>query len=151
MAIDFTKINEKNIGKLFDPSVLPKNSTKEEIIAGAKDAVKYNTMSFVVSSPYYLPIVVDILAGTDVLPCSCIDFPFGASLGVVKAFETEWGVKRGAKAFDLVMNIGALRIFEQRIQLRRVEAGQRHIKVRALKISDQQRELILIPLAADLV
>ena len=108
MAVDFTKINESNIGKLFDPSTLAKNSTEADIRAGAKDAAQYNTMSFVVSAPYYLPVVVEELQGTDVLPCTCIDFPFGASLGVVKAFETEWGVKLGARAFDLVMNIGAL-------------------------------------------
>ena len=108
MAIDFTKINEKNIGKLFDPSVLAKNSTEKDIREGAKMAVKYNTMSFVVSAPYYLPVVCQELEGTDVLPCTCIDFPFGASLGSVKAFEVEKGVKMGAKAFDIVMNIGAL-------------------------------------------
>jgi len=108
MAVDFTKINESNVGKLFDPSVLPKNSTKEEIIAGAKDAVKHNTMSFVISSPYYLPVITPILAGTTVIPCSCIAFPFGATTGKVKALETEEGYKLGARAFDLVMNIGAL-------------------------------------------
>ena len=108
MAIDFTKINESNIGKLFDPSVLPKNSTKEEIIAGAKDAVKYNTMSFVVASPYYLPVIVDVLKGSDVHACSCIGFPFGAIPSKVKAAETELGVSLGATAFDFVMNIGAL-------------------------------------------
>ncbi|MDR0600112.1 MAG: deoxyribose-phosphate aldolase [Treponema sp.] len=108
MAVDLTKINEKNVGKLFDPSVLPKNSTKEEIIAGAKDAVKYNTQSFVVSSPYYLPVIVPILKGTDIHPCSCIGFPFGATTGKTKAAETAEGVKLGATAFDFVMNIGAL-------------------------------------------
>lgn len=109
MAIDFTKINEKNIGKLFDPSILPKNTTKAEIREGAKTAAKYNTQSFVVSSPYYLPVVVEELQGTDVHPCSCIGFPFGAQPSKAKAFETELGVKIGATAFDFVMNIGALK------------------------------------------
>ncbi len=108
MAVDFTKINEKNIGKLFDPSILPKNTTKEQIRQGAKDAKQYNTQSFVVSSPYYLPIVVEELQGTDVHPCSCIGFPFGAQPGAAKAFEVDLGVKLGATAFDFVMNIGAL-------------------------------------------
>ena len=108
MAVDFTKINESNVGKLFDPSVLPKNTTKDEIISGAKDAVKYNTQSFVISSPYYLPVIVPILAGSDVHPCSCIGFPFGAQPSATKAAETELGVKLGATAFDFVMNIGAL-------------------------------------------
>lgn len=108
MAVDFTKISEKNIGKLFDPSILPKDSTKEQIRQGAKDAVKYNTQSFVVSSPYYLPVVVEELQGSDVHACSCIGFPFGAQPGKIKALETELGVKMGATAFDFVMNIGAL-------------------------------------------
>ena len=106
--IDLTKINESNCGKLFDPSTLAKNSTEADIIQGAKMAVKYNTMSYVVASPYYLPLICPILEGSDVLPCSCISFPFGNTNSIVKAFETELGVKLGAKAFDVVMNIGAL-------------------------------------------
>lgn len=108
MAIDLSTINEKNAGKLFDPSVLPKNSTKKEIISGAEDAVKYNTMSFVVSSPYYIPEIVPILKGTDVHACACIAFPFGAADIKTKATETAVGRKLGATAFDLVMNIMAL-------------------------------------------
>jgi deoxyribose-phosphate aldolase len=109
MAIDLSKINEKNVGKLFDPSILPKDSTEAALRKGAKVAAQYNTMSFVVASPHYIPVIVEELKGTDVLPCSCIGFPFGAIPSIVKATETELGVKLGAKAFDFVMNIGALK------------------------------------------
>lgn len=109
MAIDFTKINSKNVGKLFDPSILPKDSTEEAIRKGARIAVEYNTMSFVVASPHYIPVVVEELKGTDVLACSCIGFPFGAIPSSVKVAEVELGVKLGAQAFDFVMNIGALK------------------------------------------
>ncbi len=109
MAIDLSKINEKNVGKLFDPSILPKDSTEAAIRKGARIAAEYNTMSFVVASPHYIPAVVEELKGTDVLPCSCIGFPFGAIPSSIKAAETELGVKLGAKAFDFVMNIGALK------------------------------------------
>jgi len=108
MAIDFTKINESNVGKLFDPSVLPKNSTKEDVIAGCKMAIENNTFSFLVASPYYLPLIADMLKGTDLYTCICIGFPFGAIPSKVKAYETELGVSLGANAFDFVMNIGAL-------------------------------------------
>ena len=134
MAVDFTKINESNVGKLFDPSVLPKNSTKEDIIAGAQDAVKYNTKSFVISSPYYLPVITPILAGTTVLPCSCIGFPFGATTGKAKASETKEGYKLGAKAFDFVMNIGALqdgdfKVVEQELKEFKAAAQDAETKV----------------------
>ena len=47
--------------------------------------------------------------------------------------------ERGIHIEIIIMNIGALRIFEKCIQLRSVEAGQRYVEVRTLKISDQQR------------
>ena len=49
------------------------------------------------------------------------------------------------------MNIGTLRIFEQRIQLRCVEAGQGHIEIRTLQIGDQKGEFVFVPFAVDLV
>ncbi|POC76033.1 deoxyribose-phosphate aldolase, partial [Vibrio vulnificus] len=49
------------------------------------------------------------LKGTDVLVCTVIGFPLGASTKEVKAFETKNAIENGAKEIDMVINIGALK------------------------------------------
>jgi len=106
--VDLAKMDKKSIGKLFELAVLPKNSSEADIRKGARDAVNYNCGAYVVSSPYWLPIVCEELEGSDVLPSCTIAFPFGSTTSLVKAVETEQAVKLGAKSLDMVMNIGAL-------------------------------------------
>ena len=43
------------------------------------------------------------------MPATGIDFPFGASPGILKAHETEIAVTAGCGAVDVVINAGALR------------------------------------------
>lgn len=97
------------VGKLFDYSVLPKNTTEAEIRKGCREAVQYNCAAFYSATPFWTPVVVEELRGTDVLVATGIDFPFGASSSVVKAFETEKAVEAGCEAVDLTMNVGALK------------------------------------------
>jgi len=106
--IDFTKIDKWALGKHFDHSVLPKNTTEEDIRKGCKEAARYNCAAFYSASAYWTPIILEELKGTDVLPATGIDFPFGASPSKIKAFETEYAIKAGNKAVDIVINIGAL-------------------------------------------
>ena len=49
------------------------------------------------------------LKGTDVLVCTVIGFPLGASTKEVKAFETKNAIENGAVEIDMVINIGALK------------------------------------------
>lgn len=107
--IDLSKYDKKSIGKLFDHSVLPKNTTEKDIREGCKQAVKYNCAAFYSSTYFWTPIVKEELAGSDVLVATAIDFPFGASTSKMKAIETECAVKAGCKAIDTVINVGALK------------------------------------------
>ncbi len=107
--VDLSKFDKKAIGKLFDLAVLPKNTTETDVRKGAKDAIAYNTNILQVSSPFWLPVVVEELKGTTVRPSSCIAFPFGSTTTLVKTAETEQAVKLGATVLDMAMNIGALR------------------------------------------
>ena len=109
MAVDLSKMNKWEVGKCFDLSVLPKNSNEDDIRNGCRLAKKYNCASFYPSTNYWLPVILEELAGTDVLPAAAIAFPFGGNTPYMKAVETEEAVKMGAKALDVVMNIGALR------------------------------------------
>ncbi|TVR91544.1 MAG: deoxyribose-phosphate aldolase [Spirochaetaceae bacterium] len=107
--VDLHTINRNNAGKLFDYSILPKQSQENDIREGCKLAREYNCASFYSSTPYWTPVIVEELAGSTVLPATGIDFPFGASPGILKAHETEYAVAAGCRCVDLVANVGALK------------------------------------------
>lgn len=107
--VDLSKLDKKALGKCFDHSVLPKNTTEADIRSGCREAVAYNCAAFYSATPYWTPVVVEELAGTDIHIGTGLDFPFGASASLVKAFETEQAVKAGCTVLDLVMNVGALK------------------------------------------
>ena len=107
--VDLSTVTAHELGKCFDQSVLPKQVTEEDIRLGCRQAVKYNCASFYSSGAYWTPVVLEELAGSDVLPAAAIGFPFGSATSAAKARETEEAVARGCRALDTVMNIGALR------------------------------------------
>ncbi|MEQ2756108.1 deoxyribose-phosphate aldolase, partial [Staphylococcus hominis] len=49
------------------------------------------------------------LVNSDVLVCTVIGFPLGATTTATKIFETEDAIKNGASEIDMVINIGALK------------------------------------------
>ena len=91
--VDLSKYDQHSIGKLFDFSVLPKNTNEASIREGCRIAIKYNCASFYSSSPFWTPVVKEELAGSDVLVAAAINFPFGTSSPAVKAFETEEAIR----------------------------------------------------------
>ncbi|WP_028708361.1 deoxyribose-phosphate aldolase [Propionicicella superfundia] len=107
--VDLSRVTAWELGKCFDQSVLPKNSTETDIREGCRLAVKYNCAAFYSSAAYWTPVIVEELAGSDVLPAAAIAFPFGAATTAAKVAEATEAVARGAKALDCVMNIGALK------------------------------------------
>lgn len=107
--IDLRKMNKWDLGKCFDFSVLPKNTTEEEIIKGCADAKKYNCAAFYAATNYWIPTMVRELEGTGIHIGVGLDFPFGANTAYMKGKETEEAVQLGATSLDIVMNIGALR------------------------------------------
>ncbi|MGB7594390.1 MAG: deoxyribose-phosphate aldolase [Erysipelotrichaceae bacterium] len=107
--IDLSKMDKHDVGKLFDHSVLPKQTTEKEIREGCREAIKYNCAAFYTANPYYTPIVVEELKGTDILVGCGIGFPFGSQPSAVKAFETRYAVEHGCQAVDTTINIGAVK------------------------------------------
>lgn len=107
--VDLRTVNRKNAGKLFDYAVLPKNVQEKDIREGCRQAVKYNCAAFYSSSCYWTPVILEELAGTDILIGAGIDFPFGVSPAKLKALETEYAVNAGCTTVDVVMNVGALK------------------------------------------
>lgn len=109
IMIDLSKVDKKSIGKLFDHSVLPKNTQEKDIREGCKLAVKYNCAAFYSSTYFWTPVVKEELAGSGVLVATGIDFPFGASSSKMKAYEAERALEAGCQALDTVINVGALK------------------------------------------
>ncbi len=107
--VDLSKMDKKALGKLFDHAILPKETTEKDIRDGCKEAIKYNCAAVYSSSPYFTPVIVEELKGTDILIGCGIGFPFGCQPSAVKAFETRYAVKAGCTVIDMVMNIGALK------------------------------------------
>ena len=108
--VDLSKMDKKALAKVFDYSVLPKNTDEEAIRKGCELTRKYQFAAFYSSSPYWTPIVAEELKDfPDIEIGTGISFPFGSAPANVKAFETEEAVKRGCTAVDIVMNIGALK------------------------------------------
>ncbi|MDR1392491.1 MAG: deoxyribose-phosphate aldolase [Bifidobacteriaceae bacterium] len=107
--VDLSRVTEWTLGKCFDHSVLPKQTTEDDIRAGCREAVAYNCAAFYSASPYWTPVVIEELVGTDVRPATGIGFPFGSQPSKVKALETEMAVAAGCTAVDTVINQGALK------------------------------------------
>jgi deoxyribose-phosphate aldolase len=107
--IDFSKVTKRDIGKLFDFSILPKDTTEAQIRAGCKKAIEYNCKAFCFSSSEWTQVVAEELKGTDLQVGAAIGFPFGQQSSAVKAFETAEAVRLGATVLDNVMNVGDLK------------------------------------------
>lgn len=107
--VDLSKMDKWSLGKCFDHSVLPKDTTEEDIRRGCREAKAYNCAAFYSASPYWTPVVREELEGTDIHIATGLDFPFGASTVKMKGLETEEAVRLGCTALDMVMNIGALK------------------------------------------
>ena len=100
-------ITAKDIAKMLDHSTLQPFLTEEDIIKGCKTALKYGTAS-VCARPADMPLVVKLLAGSDVKPCTVIGFPHGAHKTETKVFEARQALADGCTELDMVLHIGKL-------------------------------------------
>lgn len=96
------------IAKMIDHTLLKADATLEQIEKLCEEAKQYEFASVCVN-PTWVKKSAEILAGTDVLVCTVIGFPLGASSSETKAFETTNAIENGATEVDMVINIGALK------------------------------------------
>lgn len=99
------KITVQEIADALDHSLLRPDITVKELKEGCDLAKQYKCVSVCVR-PSDLPIVIEELKGTDVLPTTVIGFPHGTCTTETKVFETEDAIRKGAVEVDMVMNIG---------------------------------------------
>ena len=100
-------ITLRDIAKTLDHSTLQPFLTEDDIRKGCDIALQYDTAT-VCARPGDMPLVVKLLSGSDVKPCTVIGFPHGAHHTAVKVFEAERALDDGCRELDMVLNIGRL-------------------------------------------
>lgn len=99
---------KKELARMIDYTLLRPEATRKDILNLCDGAIKFGFASVCVN-PFYVSLASKALKDTDVRVDTVIDFPFGASTSEVKAFETKTCFENGAREFDMVINIGALK------------------------------------------
>ncbi|GGH84725.1 deoxyribose-phosphate aldolase [Pullulanibacillus pueri] len=94
--------------KLIDHTLLKADATKEQIVQVCKEASQYGFASVCIN-PIWVKTAAELLKESDVLVCTVIGFPLGATTSATKAFETKEAIQNGANEVDMVINIGALK------------------------------------------
>ena len=97
-----------NVAKYIDHTLLKPDSTREQIDKILEEAKKYQFKSVCIN-PTHVSYASQQLLDTDVLVCTVVGFPLGATTTDVEVFETENAIKNGASEIDMVINIGALK------------------------------------------
>jgi len=98
----------EHIAKMIDHTLLKPEATKEQIIRLCHEAKRHGFASVCIN-PTWVKTAAHELSGTDVLVCTVIGFPLGATTSETKAFETNNAIENGAREVDMVINIGALK------------------------------------------
>lgn len=109
-------INNQQLAKYIDHTILKADTTKEDILRVTKEAKEYGFMSVCVN-PYWVSVVSNELKESDVLTCCVVGFPLGANTTESKIFETTDALNKGAREIDMVINIGALKNGDDNIVL----------------------------------
>lgn len=94
--------------KYIDHTLLKPQSTKSQIENLCQEAMEYDFASVCVN-PCWVKYCASLLKDSDVMVCTVIGFPLGATTSQTKAFETRQAIENGADEVDMVMNIGALK------------------------------------------
>lgn len=96
------------MNQYIDHTLLKPEATLEQIQVLCNEAKKYKFKSVCIN-PTWIMQAKEFLKDSDVLICTVIGFPLGATLTSVKAFEVSQAIKAGANEIDMVINIGALK------------------------------------------
>ncbi|MBI5974424.1 deoxyribose-phosphate aldolase [Staphylococcus canis] len=107
--------------KYIDHTLLKPEATREQIDRIIDEAKTYHFKSVCVN-PTHVAYASEQLKDSDVLVCTVIGFPLGASTTETKAFETRDAIVKGADEIDMVINIGALKDGRDEVVQRDIEA-----------------------------
>jgi deoxyribose-phosphate aldolase len=97
-----------SVAALIDHTLLRPEATAPEIRNVCAEARQYGFAAVCVN-PYWVPLAVVEIGGSQVKACTVIGFPLGANATSIKVAETMEAVRAGAREIDMVLNVGELR------------------------------------------
>ncbi|HEX2927054.1 MAG TPA: deoxyribose-phosphate aldolase, partial [Ruminiclostridium sp.] len=89
-------------------TALKPDTCKEQIKKLCREAIEYKFASVCVN-PCYVTLCSELLKETDVMVCTVIGFPLGATTTAAKVAETVEAIENGADEVDMVINVGAVK------------------------------------------
>lgn len=102
------RLTQGALAAMIDHTLLKAEATKAEIERLGREAVRMGFASVCVN-PCRVNLAANVVHGSAVKVCTVIGFPLGASASAVKALEVVRAYADGAREFDMVINIGALK------------------------------------------
>lgn len=135
------------VSHMIDHTLLKPDATKDQVAQLCYEAKKHSFASVCVN-PSYVKLCADLLKDSDVLVCTVIGFPLGATSTEAKAFEAQKAIRDGATEVDMVINVGALKSRDyERVErdiaavARAVHAGGAILKViiEAALLTDEEK------------
>ena len=110
-----------DLARYIDHTLLKPDATEDQIRKLCADARDFNFRSVCVN-PTWVPLAAELLRGSDVLTCTVVGFPLGATEPQIKAMEARRAIRNGAREIDMVINIGALKSRDDDLVLRDIRA-----------------------------
>ena len=110
-----------DLARFIDHTLLKPNATEEQIRKLCAEALEFNFRSVCVN-PTWVPLVTELLRGSEVLACTVVGFPLGANEPAIKAMEARRAIRNGAREIDMVLNVGALKSGDDMLVLRDIRA-----------------------------
>ena len=101
-------LTPKDIARMLDHSTLQPWLTEDDIRRGCEIALKYGTAS-VCARPCDVPILAEMLKGSEVKVCTVIGFPHGDEQTATKVEQSKLALAEGCQELDMVINIGRMK------------------------------------------
>lgn len=121
------------VAPLLDHTLLTADAGRKQVLRLCEEARHYGFAAVCVT-PYWLPVVVQALKGSDVCPCTVIGFPLGASPLETKAHEARVCARSGARELDMVIAVSALKDGQHDLVLRDIQAVVQAAKGKTVKV-----------------
>lgn len=114
------------VSHMIDHTLLKPDATQDQIAQLCYEARKHAFASVCVN-PSYVKLCADLLKDSDVLVCTVIGFPLGATSTESKAFEAQKALRDGATEVDMVINVGGLKSRDYELVERDIAAVARAV------------------------
>ena len=111
----------RDLARYIDHTILRPDATEEQIRQLCAEALEFGFRS-VCLNPTWVSLASELLRRSEVLVCTVVGFPLGATLPEIKAAESRQAIRNGAKEIDMVINIGALKSGNDALVLRDIRA-----------------------------